>query len=46
MTTLRERADSIAKSVFNALDATPTEDQAKAATDAIEIGRASCRERV
>ncbi len=36
MTTLRERADSIAKSVFNALDATPTEDQAKAATDAIE----------
>lgn len=36
MTTLRERADSIAKSVFKALDATPTEDQAKAATDAIE----------
>ena len=36
MTTLRERADSIAKSVFNALDVTPTEDQAKAATDAIE----------
>ena len=36
MTTLRERADSIAKSVFDALDATPTEVQAKAAADVIE----------
>jgi deoxyinosine 3'endonuclease (endonuclease V) len=36
MTTLRERADSIAKSVFKALDTTPTEDQAKTAADVIE----------
>ncbi len=36
MTTLRERADSIAKSVFVALGTTPTEDQAKAAADVVE----------
>jgi len=34
--TLRERAESLAKSVFAALQASPNDDRAKAATDAIE----------
>ncbi len=34
--TLRERAESVAKSVFGALQASPNDDQAKAATDVIE----------
>ena len=34
--TLRERAESVAKSVFAALQAAPSDDRAKAATDAIE----------
>jgi hypothetical protein len=36
--TLRERAESIANSVFAALDTSPSEDQANKATDAIERG--------
>ncbi len=34
--TLRERAESLAKSVFGALQASPNDDQAKEATDVIE----------
>ncbi len=34
--TLRERAESVAKSVFGALQVSPNDDRAKAATDAIE----------
>ncbi len=34
--TLRERAESVAKSVFRALQASPNDDRAKAATDVIE----------
>ncbi len=34
--TLRERAESVAKSVFGALQASPNDDQEKAATDVIE----------
>ena len=34
--TLRERAESLAKSVFGALQASPNDDRAKAATDVIE----------
>ena len=34
--TLRERAASLAKSVFRALQASPNDDQEKAATDVIE----------
>ncbi len=34
--TLRERAESLAKTIFGALQAAPNDDQAKAATDAIE----------
>ncbi len=34
--TLRERAESVAKSVFGVLQASPNDDQAKAATDVIE----------
>jgi hypothetical protein len=35
---LRERAESIANSVFAALQASPSDDQAKKATDVIERG--------